>query len=51
MVRVVDQERVVIQEHGLSFLERNAMFFPVRAILRIVPFDPKVSHPYSVATS
>ena len=35
VVWVAEQERILIQENGLGFLNRNAMFFRLDAFLRL----------------
>jgi hypothetical protein len=50
VVRVVDQQGVVIEEDGLGLAEGNAMTFPIESVLILVPLEPEVTHIYTVAT-
>ena len=51
MVRVLCNERVLVIEHPLRFLERDAMLGGIGRRLAVVPGEPELGHSYSVTTS
>jgi hypothetical protein len=50
MIRVIDQEGVLVDEDGLSFLERYAMLSPIGGILAWIPLEAEPLHIYHVNT-
>ena len=51
MIRVVDKERVVVDEDGGGFSEGDTVTAPVETVLRGVPLEAKsLSHAYIVVT-
>jgi len=49
--KILNQPRLLIEECGLGFLERNAMLFLVEAALLGVPFKVQFFHTDSVITT
>lgn len=50
VVRVIDEQGVIVCKRGFGFFERNAVLALVRFVLFCVPFDAKRHH-YNVTTS
>ena len=48
MLRIVDQQRVIIIEHRCSFLERNAVLLFIDGILIFIPFKTECLHNYII---
>ena len=44
MVRIIDEQGVVVQEDRLGFLERDAVLVLVGSVLPGIPFKPETSH-------
>jgi hypothetical protein len=51
MVRVVEQQSMVIGKGGFRLLERNAMLPMVREVLAGIPLEPEGRHNYIVGMS
>jgi hypothetical protein len=41
VVRVVDQQGIVVEEDALGLLERDPVLAPVQSALALIPFEPK----------
>ena len=50
MIRIVDQQSVVIIEYRLSFLKRYFMFFLIQYVLIGIPLKTKIIHGYIIIT-
>jgi hypothetical protein len=46
MIWVIDQQRGVIEEYRLCFLERNAMLASILGVLSVMPLEPQVGHEF-----
>ncbi|HEX4337777.1 MAG TPA: hypothetical protein VH062_17830 [Polyangiaceae bacterium] len=51
MIGVVEEQRIVVREDALCFVERNAMLAPIRVAFLGVPFESELRHPDIVHTS
>ncbi len=51
VVRVIDQQGVVVEEDGLRLLERDTVALPIQSVLGLVPLESEFAHTYSVTTS
>jgi len=50
MIRIVDQPRVLIREHGRRLLEGHPVLLQIRRRLARVPGDLQICHIYIVPT-
>ena len=46
MIGVVNQDGVVVEEHRLRFLERDAVLALVAGVLPLVPLKAQIGHTY-----
>ena len=48
VVRIVNQQSIIIIEHRLRFFKRYSMLFLIRYVLVFVPFKTKLIHGYII---
>lgn len=47
---VIEKERVLVDEHGFRFTERNTVLAAICLALALIPFKPQPSHTDTILT-